>query len=95
MIQGGSQDCYPQVAHHALDFQEPQVDYHFRMIWMMATFRVLLMLMMLMHQMFNPGTLIDFVTQVKSWAFISGQYELCYTFSLAPSSMIISAKSLP
>lgn len=61
MIQGGSQDCYLQVTHHGLDFLEAQVDYLFRMTWMMVTFHVHLMLMMLIHQMFNPGTLIDLV----------------------------------
>lgn len=61
MIQGGSQDCYLQVTHHALESSlEPQVDYLFRMTWMMVTFHVLLMLMMLILQMFSPGTLIDF-----------------------------------
>lgn len=61
MIQGGSQDCYLQVTHHGLDFLEAQADYLFRMTWMMVIFHVPLMLMMLIHQMFNPGTLTDFV----------------------------------
>jgi len=58
MIQGGSQGCYLLVALHALVFPEVQVDYLSKMTSMMMMIsRVLLMLMMLIHQILMPGTL--------------------------------------
>lgn len=59
MIRGDSQDCYLLVDHHGLDFLGAPVDYPYRMTWMMVTSLVLLLSMMLIHQMFNLGTLTD------------------------------------
>jgi hypothetical protein len=61
MIQGGSQDCYLPVAHHVLDFLEAPADYLSRMTWMIMTFHAPLMLMMLIHRIFQSGTSVDLI----------------------------------
>lgn len=61
MILGGSWECYLLVAHRVLDFLGALVDYLFRMTWMIVTSRVLLMLMMLITQIPQPGNLLYFV----------------------------------
>lgn len=64
MIQGGSQDCYLPVVHHVLDFLEAPADYLSRTNLMILTFHIPLMLMMLIHRIFMPGTSVYLITIV-------------------------------
>lgn len=56
MTLGGFQDRYLPVAHHVLGSLEAPVGCLSRMTWMNLASHVLLMLMMLTHQIFKPGT---------------------------------------
>ena len=58
MIQDGFLDCYLPVTHHVLGSLEAPADYLSRMTRMILAFHVLLMLMMLIRQIFKPGTYI-------------------------------------
>lgn len=85
MIRGGSLDCYLLVTHHALELREHQVvDYLFRMTWMMVTFRVLLMLMMLTLPMFCQGTLWKYL--IVNSSTISAQLNCLYKFHINDKS---------
>jgi len=60
MNQADSLGCFLLAVHHIEHFQEHQVDYLFKMSWMLTTSLFHLMLMIWTHQIPKLGTLLPF-----------------------------------
>lgn len=81
MTPEGSQVCSLLVVHRELDSQEAPVEFLSRMIWMIVTFHVLSLWMMLILLISNPGTCLLFtlhtVLSFNLSTVVSHQITLC------------------